>query len=91
MFMCHTKKLSKHETKLSTKPSITKDVLAKIRHRDKLYSRINKCKQPNPNLIALHKQFRNSVVKDIKASKANYLKKYFLCNSNNIKKNMVWN
>ena len=55
-FMCHAKKLSKHEIKLSTKPWIAKDILAKVRHRDKLYSRINKCKQPNLNLIALHKK-----------------------------------
>ena len=82
------KKLSKHEIKLSTKPWITKDILVKIRHRDKLYSQINKCKEPNLNLIALYKKFRNSVVKDIKASKTNYLKNYFLCNSNNIKK--IW-
>ena len=82
------KKLSKHEIKLSTKPWITKDILVKIRHRDKLYSQINKCKQPNPNLIALYKKFRSSVVKDIKVSKTNYLKNYFLCNSNNIKK--IW-
>ena len=79
------KKLFKHEIKLSTKPWIPKDILAKIRHWEKLYSRINKCKQPNPNLMALHKQFRNSVVKDIKASKADY---FFLCNSNNIKN--IW-
>ena len=40
-------------------------------------------------MIALYKKFRNSVVKDIKASKTNYyLKNYFLCNSNNIKK--IW-
>jgi len=36
MFMCHAKKLCKHEIKLSTKPWITKDILSKIRHRDKL-------------------------------------------------------
>lgn len=82
------RKLSKNEIKLSTKPWITQDILAKVRHRDKLYFQVNKCKQSNPNLIALHKKFRNSVVTNIKASKTNYLKKYFLCNSNNIKK--IW-
>ena len=89
MFMCHAKKLFKHEIKLSTKPWITNEILAKIRHRDKIYSYINKCKQPNSNLIALPTKIRNSVVKDIKASNTNYLQNYFLGNRNNIKKNMV--
>ena len=87
---CHApcRKLSKHEIKLSTKAWITKDILAKIRYRDKLYSQIMKSKQPDPNLIYLHKKFRNSVVKHIKASKSYYLKNYFLCNRNNVKK--IW-
>ena len=83
---CHApcRKLSKHKIKLSTKPWITKNILAKIRYGDKLYSLIMKSKQPDPNLISLHKKFRNSVVKDNKASKSNYFKNYFLCNRNNI-------
>ena len=87
---CHAprRKLSKYEIKLSTKPWITKDILAKIRYRDKLYSQIMKSKQPDPNLISLHKKFRNSVVKDNKAGKSNYFKNYFLCNRNNILK--IW-
>ena len=35
----------------------------------------------------LHKKFRNSVVEDVKASKSDYFKNYFLCNKNNMKKN----
>ena len=85
------RKLSKREIKLSTKPWITKPILAKIRHRDKLYSKIIRCKHSNPNLIYLHKKFRNSVVKDVKASKSDYFKNSFLCNKNNMKKNLVWN
>ena len=77
--------LSKREIKLSTKPWITKPILAKIRYRDKLYSKIIRCKHSNPNLIYLH----NSVVKDAKASKSDYFKNYFLYNKNNM--NMVWN
>ena len=59
------RKLSEHEIKLSTKAWITKDILAKIRYRHKFYSQIMKSKQPDPNLIYLHKKFRKSVVKDI--------------------------
>ena len=44
------RKLSKREIKLSTKPWITKHVLAKIRYRDKLYFKIIRCNS-NPNLI----------------------------------------
>ena len=80
------RKLSKREIKLSTKPWITKPILAKIRYRDKLYSKIIRCKHSNPDLIYLHKKFRNSVVKDVKASKSDYFKNYFLCNKNNMKK-----
>ena len=49
------RKLSKREIKLSTKPWITKPILAKIRPRDKPYSKIIRCKHSNPNLIYLHK------------------------------------
>ena len=65
-----------------------KHILTKIRYRDKLYSKIIKCKHSNPNLIYLQKKFRNSVVKDVKTSKSDYLKNYFLCNRNNMKK--IW-
>ena len=34
----------------------------------------------------LHKKFRNSVVKDLKARKSDYFKNYSLCNKNNMKK-----
>ena len=50
------RKLSKREIKLSTKPWITKPILAKIRHRDKLYSKIIRCKHSNPNLIYFHEK-----------------------------------
>ena len=45
-----------------------------------------KSEQPDSNLTSLRKKFRNSVVKDITASTSNYIKNYFLCNSNNINK-----
>ena len=80
------RQLSKREIKLLTKPWITKPILAKIRCKDKPYSKIIRCKHSNPNLIYLHKKFRNSVAKDVKASKSDYFENYFLCNKNNIKK-----
>ena len=82
------RKLSKREIKLSTKPWITKEILAKIQYRDKVDSQVLKCNQPDPNLTLLYKKLRNSVVKDIKLCKSNYLKNYFFCNRNNMRK--IW-
>jgi len=77
------RKLSKREIKLSTKPWFIKEILVKMQYRDKVYSQVNlKCNQPDPNLTLLYKKLRNSIVKDIKLCKSNYLKKYFLCNNN---------
>ena len=45
--MRHVGKLSKHEIKLSTKPWIAKEILAKMQHRDKVYSQVLKCNQPS--------------------------------------------
>ena len=72
----------KREIKLSTNPSLIKEMLVKMQYRDKVYSQVLKCNQPDPNLNVLYKKLRNSIVKDIKLCKSNYLKKYFLCNNN---------
>ena len=80
------RKLSKREIKLSTKPWITKEILAKMQYRDKVYSQVLKCNQPDPNLTLLYKKPRNSAVKDIKLCKSNYLKNYCLCHMNNMRK-----
>ena len=82
------RKLSKRAIKLSTKPWITKEILAKMQYKDKVYSQVLACNQPDPNLILLDKKLRNSVVKDIKNCKSNYLKNYFLCNKDNMRK--IW-
>ena len=82
---------SSPNVKLSNKPWITKPILAKIRYRDKLYSKIIGCKYSNPNLIYLNKKFRNSVVKDVKESKSDYFTNYVLCNKEQYEKNLVWN
>ena len=63
------KRLSKKELKISCKPWITKEIFAKMKYRDKLYSKLLKSKQPDPNLYYLYKKFRKRVVKDLKDSK----------------------
>ena len=86
--VCHVGKLSKHEIKLSTKPWITKEILAKMQYRDKVYLQVLKCNQSDPKLNFLYKKLRIvlSVVKDIKVCKSHYLKNCFLCNKNDIRK-----
>ena len=71
------KRLSKKEVKISSKPWINREILAKMNYRDKLYSKLLKCKQPDPNLRYLYKKFRNKVVKDLKDSKSTYFNQYF--------------
>ena len=74
------RKLSKREIQLSTKKYL-------LRCNIEIRSiRMFKFNQPDPNLTLLYKKLRNSVVKDIKLCKSNYLKNYFLCNRNNMRK-----
>ena len=63
------RRLSKNEVKISSKPWITREIFAKMKYRDKLYSKLFKSKQPDPHLHYLYKKFRNRIVKDLKDSK----------------------
>lgn len=54
-----------------------------IKYRDKLYSKLLKSKQPNPNFHYLCKKFRYRVVKDMKDSKSSYFNQYFSLNKHN--------
>ena len=60
--------------------------LAKILTVPKLYSKLLKCKQPDPNLRYLYKKFRNKVVKDLKDSKSTCFNQYFSLNKYNMQK-----
>ena len=68
-YMYLKKRLCKKEVKISSKPGITKEIFAKMKYSDNLYSKLLKSKQPNPNLHYLYKKFTNRVVKDMKDSK----------------------
>ena len=57
-----------------------------MKYRDKLYSKLLKCRQPNPNLNYLYRKFRNRVVKDLKDSKTSYFNQYFSLNKHNMQK-----
>ena len=78
------KSLSKKEVKIYSK--LTKEIFAKMKSRDKLYSKLLKSKQPNPNLHYLYKIFRTRVVKDLKDSKTSYFNQYFSLNKHNMQK-----
>ena len=57
-----------------------------MKYRDKLYSKLLKSKQPDPNLHYLYKKFRNRIVKDLKDSKSSYFNQYFSLNKYNMQK-----
>ena len=57
-----------------------------MNYRDKLYSKLLKCKQPDPNHRYLCKKFRNKVVKDLKDSKSTYFNQYFSLNKYKMQK-----
>lgn len=80
------KRLSKKEVKISSKSWITRQIFAKMKYRDKLYSKLLKSKQPDPNLHYLYKKFRNRIVKDLKDSKSSYFNQYFSLNRYNMQK-----
>ena len=54
-----------------------------IKYGNKLYSKLLKSKQANPNFHYLCKKFRYRVVKDMKDSKSSYFKQYFSLNKHN--------
>ena len=80
------KRLSKKEVKISSKSWITRQIFAKMKYRDKLYSKLLKSKQKDPNLHYLYKKFRNRIVKDLKDSKSSYFQQYFSLNRYNMQK-----
>ena len=80
------KTLSKKEVKISSKPWITREIFAKMKYRDKLYSKLLKSKQPGPSLHYLYKKFRNRIVKNPKDSKSSYFNQYFSLNKYNMQK-----
>lgn len=80
------KRLSKKEVKISSKSWITRQIFAKMKYRDKLYSKLLKSKQQDPNLHYLYKKFRNRIVKDLKDSKSSYFHQYFSLNRYNMQK-----
>ena len=79
------RELSRKEQKIKNKPWITNFILKKITHRNRLF--VKKKRNPNnADLKMAYNLFRNSVTRDIKASKRNYYASYFENCKNNMKK-----
>ena len=84
------KRLSKKEVNISSKPWVTREIFAKMKYGDKLYSKLVKSKQPVPNLHYLYKKFRNRVVKELKDSKSTYFNQHFSLNKYTCNMQKLW-
>ena len=79
------KKLNKKQSKLQSKPWITKDILKQIKDRNKLFIKMKK--NPHDNVIQdRYKTLRNKITDNIRKSKKDYYNKFFDENVNNLKK-----
>ena len=79
------KKMSIKERQIRDKPWMTKEILKKIKIRNKLFA--NKKKDiNNEHLKSAYNKFRNSVNNDIKMSKTKYYNTYFESCQTNMKK-----
>ena len=79
------KKLNKKQTKLQSKPWLTKDILNQIKEINKLFTKLKK----NPLDIIVqdrYKFLRNKITDNIRKSKKDYYNKFFDDNVNNLKK-----
>ena len=84
------RKMSKKETKTSSKPWITPGICNSIKRRDALYRKYLRTKNPiiKNNLKDEYKTLRNSILSVCKASKKSHYTEFFNRNSNNIK--LTW-
>ena len=79
-----TKKMTKKDIKLHSKPWITPKIVKLIKYRDRLKRKmIKRCTLDNEYL---HKKFRNRVVAELKASRVAYYNHYFRNHRDNMKK-----
>ena len=83
-----TVKFNKHKHNL--KPWITCNIRNSIKHRDKLYQKIKKCKNKSQreNLESSYNDFRASLHKEIKTARLNYERQIFDKCKNDSK--MIW-
>ena len=82
--------LSKKEVNLKSKPWINNEILKKIKERDKLLRKFNKCNDPvqKQNFLQKFKFLRNEITKTKRKAKADYYKNFFEKNIN--KTSSIW-
>ena len=85
MIYAPIQKLNQKEQKRNQKPWITKEILKRIKHRNKLFAQ----RKSNPNDVnvkRIYVLFRNAINHDIKAAKKSYWSSYFEQSKNDMKK-----
>ena len=71
-----SKKMTKKDIKLRSKPWITSKIVRLIRYRDRLKKKLKRKFTPDNEF--LYKKFRNRVVSELRTSRAAYYNQYFL-------------
>ena len=79
-----SKKMTKKDIKLRSKPWITSKIVRLIRYRDRLKKKLKR--KFTPDIEFLYKKFRNRVVSELRTSSAAYHNQYFLTHIDNMEK-----
>ena len=79
-----SKKMTKKDIKLHSKPWITSKIVRLIRYRDRLKRKLKQ--KFTPDIEFLYKKFRNHVVSELRTSRAAYYNQYFLTHKENMTK-----
>ena len=79
-----SKKMTKKDIKLYSKPWINSKIVRLIRYRDRLKRKLKR--KFTSDIEFLYKKFRNRVVSELRTSRAAYHNQYFLTHKDNMKK-----
>ena len=71
-----SKKMTKKDIKLHSKPWINSKIVRLIRYRERLKRKLKR--KFTPDIEFLYKKFRNRVVSELRTSRAAYYNQYFL-------------
>ena len=82
-----SKKMTKKDIKLRSKPWITSKIVRLIRYRDRLKKKLKRKFTPDNEF--LYKKFRNRVVSELRTSRAAYYNQYFFDTQRQYEKALV--
>jgi len=85
-----TKKVTKRQREMKSKPWVTKRIIKSIANRNKIFKKFIKCNQQDKKtlLFKRYKLYRNEIVELIRQSKLNHYQKYFSENMKNTRR--IW-